>query len=141
MTWTPCGDPDAIEDLAVVVDRQADELWWNGDQVRQRADASSWRAPRADRFRSDMQARQAEAHRLTAELHDIAIQLRALAQSVRGELSVLAGIERQVLHLISEFVPAAGLILPWEGTPWSPQHLPRTGDPAWRDVARAFDVC
>jgi uncharacterized protein YukE len=142
MSASPCGDPEAIGALASACYKAADQIRTLGDDVHGQAERSSewWRAPRADRFRSDMAMRQKDAYDLGQRLQTIAGQLKALAGSVDGELSFLSGLEAKVLSLFKDFVPIVGVMAPWAGTPWSPTQLPATGDPAWRSVARDFGI-
>ncbi len=137
---TSIGEPEALEALAKVCDRQADEIWWNGDMVRRQSDASSWKAPRADRFRLEVAGCQATAHRIATKLHAQAAQLRTIADQLRSELGVLGQIEDKIRQLINEFNPFSGLTPPWSGTPWSPENLPPPFAPKWNDVAQQFGI-
>jgi uncharacterized protein YukE len=136
------GNPAAIEALAMTLDRRADDLSDVGRRVRQRAESSSqkWICARADRFRWEMQERQRQAEAMARELHDIARQLLAVANRVRAEIAFLGGLERRVRDLVRRFPAGSATPPPWAGTRWSPRNLPRSGDPAWRDVARVLGV-
>lgn len=136
----PLGSPEAIDALARTLDRRADDLAGVGHRAAQRAQQARWTCAKADRFHHRMDDHQRGMDHMAADLHGIAADLRRTAVALRAEYAFLSKIERGVRAAFSGFVHSPGVRPPWEGTRWSPQNLPRPGDPAWRDVAKALHL-
>jgi hypothetical protein len=134
------GNPAAIDALAATLDRRAEDLAEVGRRAAQRANDASWACAKADRFRYRMTDHQRGLDHMAADLRDIAADLRRSAAALRAEYAFLAKIEGRIRAAISGFVHSPGVQPPWEGTGWSPHNLPRPGDPAWRDVAKALRI-
>lgn len=139
---TPIGDPDAIRALASACRGAGDALANVGDAVGVTAQGSQawWQAPRAERFRASMDQQRQGACTIADDLYSLSAQLTGVAAAVESQLSILARIEARVLALFKDYMPAANVVAPWAGTPWSPGRLPTSGDPTWLTVARDLGV-
>lgn len=140
MSTFPLGNPAAVEAFATRFDRRAEDLMVIGRRVRNGLQAGQWRCAKATRFRHELDARQQDTERIANEMRSIARDLRRIAAQVRAEYDLLNGLERRVRQIMGGYRPKPGSTPPWQGTRWSPGNLPRSGDPAWREVARALGV-
>lgn len=133
----PLGSPDTIEALAARVDRDAVDLAAGASALRAAGSRTQWLGGRADAWRVANAGRARDADAVAAELRDIARALRRMADELRAEYDALRGIEERVRQWIGALQRTPGdLPAPWSGTRWTPDTLPPSGDPAWRNVAR-----
>ncbi len=129
---SPIGDAAAVDRLAGLFDRAAQELV---DLTRTRArriEGAEWQSPGADRYRRVTVDRVRECERQAVELQDLARCLRRHAAWVRQTEGELRDLERRIRAWAAAHppnpadpAPDASLITWW----------PASMDPAWRDLA------
>lgn len=78
---------DELEDMAKILLRRADDLHAVGTTLSSRAESAVWQCDKADRFRSAIEARQSETHRLAVQLRDLGRYLRLLGQQAEQQPS------------------------------------------------------
>ena len=74
-------DPGRLEELAALLLRRADDLYYVGQELVRHADRAEWRCAKATRFREAMRARRTETTRLATELRDLGRYLRTQGQA------------------------------------------------------------
>jgi hypothetical protein len=74
-------DAAALEELAKLLLRRADDLYTVGRVLTENADAADWQCAKADRYREAMRARRTETTRLSGELVDLGRWLRMRAHA------------------------------------------------------------
>lgn len=77
--------PAELEDMAKILLRRADDLHAVGTTLSSRAGSAVWQCDKADRFRSAIEARQSETHRLAVQLRDLGRYLRLLGQQAEAQ--------------------------------------------------------
>lgn len=140
MSGPPEGDPGALRVLAAVLLRTADEVQSIADRAAEEADSSSWSAPRADRFRSDVGALRGGAYGASGTMRALAAKLEQVARHLEGELSVLDRLEFSARAVLGDTAQAIGFLAPLAYAGWSPAHLPPPRDPAWREIAAILGI-
>lgn len=77
-------DPARLEELAALLLRRADDLYYVGQELVRHAEKAEWRCAKATRFREAMRARRTETTRLATELRDLGRYLRTQSQAAHG---------------------------------------------------------
>ncbi len=148
------GDPAALEELAAVLSRRADEVRQHCDGYIRAGRAAHWVSTAADEYRRHVEHEGVRMLRAADALDDAAAGLRAHAGQVREALAEIARMEHAATEWfeerlrdlrddavdafdaarrgISVLVPEA----PWRTWPVTPLDLPGPGDKGWLEVGR-----
>jgi hypothetical protein len=140
------GDPDELDRLATVLDRQAAAVRQATTEQLRRACEADWVSDSAEAYQMLLARKCAEADRVAGGIEHAASALRAHAQRIRELLAAISRIERAVTEWFSaaarkleELVEAGQLgpvRPPWLDWPYEPSSLPPPGDKRWLDVGR-----
>ncbi|MGQ0434935.1 MAG: WXG100 family type VII secretion target [Microthrixaceae bacterium] len=123
----PLGDPEQIHALANRFDRNSIAIRAIGARVAHRLETASWQCTKANRFRAECRAVNAEARQRADALHAIAVDLHRHAEWVRQTTADLMGLEKRIKDW---FDKNRGI---WQAWPIK-IDFPGAGDPAWRAV-------
>ncbi len=94
-------DADRLDELAVRLDRRAEEVLGLGDELVRKAAEALWTSVAADAFREQVVRRRDYCATVSDQLHHAAHEMRSHAQTVRHEVAVLLAIEKSVHDFLS----------------------------------------
>lgn len=77
--------PEELEGMAKILLNRADDLHAVGTTLSSRADAAVWECDKAERFRTAIEARRSETHKLAVQLRDLGRYLRLLSQQAEQQ--------------------------------------------------------
>lgn len=96
------GEPRKIREVAERLERRAEQLRAEADELHTASENSPWVSVAGDRMRAHARARRDELAGVAREYDEAAEKVRAHAAEVQRLLDLIATIERQVRAIISE---------------------------------------
>ena len=109
------GEPRKIREVAERLERRADQLRAEADELHTASETTGWVSVAADRMREAARERRDELVRVAREYDEAALRVREHAAEVQRLLDLIGAIERQVRALVSEAVDrvkdAAGAVV------------------------------
>jgi hypothetical protein len=126
-------DPATMEAASLRYDAAADEVALLGRQPAMLVDGSSWTCCAADRCRDEAWQVSGAADAVSAQLHEVASDLRSLAALRRAEIATAETNVRSYLAVCESngVTPTVG---------FGAIALPPSGDVGWIDVARELGL-
>lgn len=96
------GEPSRIREVAVRLERRAEELRSEAHRLHAASEDSPWVSAAADRMRAHARDRRDELRQVSREYDEAAARVRAHAAAVQRLLDLIAAIERQVRAIVDE---------------------------------------
>jgi hypothetical protein len=96
------GEPSRIREVAVRLERRAEQLRAEADRLQAASEGSPWVSAAADRMRAHARDRRYELRQVAREYDEAADRVRVHAAEVQRLLDLIAGIERQVRAILGE---------------------------------------
>lgn len=98
------GEPRKIREVAERLERRAEQLRAEADELHTASETSPWVSVAGDRMREHARARRDELREVAREYDEAAEKVRAHAAEVQRLLDLIAAIERQVRAIIGEAI-------------------------------------
>ncbi|MFC4783157.1 hypothetical protein ACT8ZV_01685 [Nocardioides sp. MAHUQ-72] len=95
------GEPSRIREVAARLERRADQLRTEADELHEASQEVGWTSVAADRMREQARLRRDELRGVAREYDEAAQKVREHAAEVQRLLDLIASIERQVRSIIS----------------------------------------
>jgi chemotaxis regulatin CheY-phosphate phosphatase CheZ len=101
------GEPRKIREVAERLERRADQLRAEADELHTASETIAWASVAADRMREHARERRDELVRVAREYDEAALSVREHAAEVQRLLDLIGAIERQVRAIVGEAIKDA----------------------------------